>query len=102
MMPCVIAADPEALRAVQPAVHELADTIDRIARGLVAALEAEGRCWGSDEWGVAFAASYLPASAAVRSLLDGTGGGVDDLAAALGLVAEVFAAAEDEAGQGVS
>ena len=98
----VIAADPEALRAVQPAVYELAEGIDRIARRLTAALEADGGCWGSDEWGAAFAASYLPASTAVRSLLDGTVAGIEDLAIVLGAVAELFVAAERKAGRSVS
>jgi hypothetical protein len=98
----VIAANPEALLAVQPAVHELADGIDRIARGLAAALEADGGCWGSDEWGAAFAASYLPASTAVRSLLDATVEGIENLATVVGVVAETFAAADQAAGRSVS
>jgi hypothetical protein len=98
----VIAADPQALWAVQPAVHNLADGVERIASGLRAALEVEGRCWGSDEWGNAFAASYLPASSAVRSLIDATVRGIGDLATVLGVVADIFAAAEHEAGRGVT
>jgi hypothetical protein len=98
----VIAADPRALRAVQPAIHDLADGIDRISTRLAAALEAESRCWGSDEWGAAFAASYVPAGSAVRSLLDGTAKGIDELATALSVVADIFATADREAGRVVS
>lgn len=97
-----IAADPQELRSVRPSVHRLADAIHRISIGLTQALEAEGPCWGSDEWGVAFAATYLPASAVVRSLVAGTATAIDDLAATLAVVADVFATAEHEAGRRVA
>jgi hypothetical protein len=96
-MRAIVAADPVTLRALQPAVHALADAFDGITTGLSTALEAEGRCWGSDEWGRAFDATYSPASAAVRALLAATATGIDDLAGVLAVVADLFAAAEDEA-----
>jgi hypothetical protein len=102
MKSSAIAVDPAALRRVRPSVDALADAFEAIRTGLDDALAAEGRCWGWQEWGAAFAASYEPASVGVRSLLAATATGIDDLSAVLELLAEAFMVAEHEARRGVA
>jgi len=93
----VVEADPQALRDLQSEVSALADAIDGIQTRLTRVLAAEGRCWGTDDVGATFEASYLPASRTVRSLLAGTESGIGEIAAVLGAATAIFEAAEADA-----
>jgi hypothetical protein len=95
----VVGADPQALRDLQADVSALADAVDAIQTRLTRVLTAEGRCWGTDEAGATFEASYLPASRTVRSLLAGTESGIAEIAAAFGAAIAIFEAAEADAGR---
>ena len=98
-MPDWVGADVAALQATQPRFDDLASSVAAIEAHLASALDAEGACWGEDEAGRGFASEYLPATAALRSLLTGTSSGIRDLGAALGRVARGFAVADGEAGR---
>lgn len=92
----VVGAVPEELRELQPAVRALAETLGEVLARLTRALEAEGRCWGTDESGASFEASYLPASQQVRSLLDGAEAGIEEVAAVLGAAITILETAESD------
>lgn len=50
--------DPDEVRSSAPAFSQLGDRLGDIFAGLRGRLEAEGRCWGGDEYGKAFEKSY--------------------------------------------
>ena len=89
--------DVAALHATRPRFDDLADSVAAIVARLGADLDAEGPCWGADEAGRAFASQYLPASTALRSLVTGASAGIVGLGAAVGRVADGFAAADGQA-----
>ena len=97
----VIGADPEALREVLPRMSALGEHVADILVGLSTALEAEGACWGWDEAGAAFAASYLPASTATRSLIARAAVGIQDTTPVLSAVLTVLRAGEHDAARAV-
>lgn len=90
----VVGADPRALRDVVGSLRALAEEIDDALVRLDAVLDAEGRCWGTDEPGLAFEAAYAPASTAVRSLLGTATERIEGLADAIVLVAAELTRAE--------
>lgn len=92
-------ADPAHLRDLAARMTALREAIGGAQARLEAALEAEGRCWGTDATGASFDASYGPASRLVRLMLADTGSGIHELATVLGAVTAVFAAAERDAGR---
>jgi hypothetical protein len=63
--------DVPGLRACGPAFAALSAAVDETMRRLVDRLDAEGACWGADETGAAFDASYGPSAANVRRALPG-------------------------------
>jgi hypothetical protein len=61
--------DTMGVRHCQPGLAALSTALDEARRRLDHHLDPEGACWGADELGSAFAASYLPAEADVRAAL---------------------------------
>jgi hypothetical protein len=53
--------EPEVVRAAAPAFEQLGHRLDEIFATLRGTLEAEGHCWGFDDYGKAFEKDYLPA-----------------------------------------
>ncbi len=53
--------DPDGLRAAAPAFVTLGDRMDDILRTLQGRIDAEGDCWGADDYGSAFIKDYVPA-----------------------------------------
>jgi uncharacterized protein YukE len=94
-----VGADPERLRAMAARMRGLADAIGDARRQLERVRLAEGRCWGGDEAGAAFAATYGPASRLVDAMLARTESGVHGLAAVLTAVTSVVETADREAGR---
>ena len=52
--------DTEQLRAAAPAFEQLGERMDTIFTTLRGKLEAEGHCWGNDDYGRAFEKDYKP------------------------------------------
>ena len=52
--------DSEQLRACAPAFERLGERIDNIFGALRGKLQAEGHCWGGDEYGQSFEENYQP------------------------------------------
>ena len=85
-----LTADPDGMRTAAGGFDTVADAVDRLTRTLQADLAAEGACWGGDEPGATFAATYVPATtnldtalAALTGLLRDVRDGVVDTADAL-------------------
>ncbi len=97
----VVGADPDALRDLLPRVSALGDQVAEILVGLSTGLEAEGACWGRDEAGAAFAASYLPASTTTQSLIARAAAGIQDTTPVLSAVLAVLIAGERDAARAV-
>jgi hypothetical protein len=53
--------DPDGLRSSAPAFERLGERMDQIFATLRSKLEAEGHCWGADDYGKSFEKEYLPA-----------------------------------------
>ncbi len=65
----VMRADTTALRQAAPGLDAIAAALGETLRQLSAALDAEGSCWGGDEIGTSFGATYGPAAGQVRDAL---------------------------------
>jgi hypothetical protein len=90
--------DPVGLRGSGPEVARLAVAADGAATRLGGALDAEGTCWGHDEMGSAFGASYAPAATEVREALATLRDGLDGIGRSLSEVAARAEAAEVRTG----
>jgi uncharacterized protein YukE len=91
--------DAAALRANQPALAALADGLTSAVMRLGTALDGEGPCWGFDEPGRAFGDTYAPAARQVREALGHAGERLGELRDAVGALADVAEAADDQARQ---
>jgi hypothetical protein len=91
--------DATALRAIQPAVAALADGLSGAVTRLATALDGEGACWGFDEPGRAFGDSYAPATWQIREALGHATARMTELRDAVGMLADVAEAADDQARQ---
>jgi hypothetical protein len=91
--------DAAALRANEPAIAALADGLTNAVTGLGTALDREGPCWGVDEPGRAFGDSYGPAARQVREALGHAVERLSQLRDAVGTLADVAEAADDQARQ---
>jgi uncharacterized protein YukE len=91
--------DPAALRANQPAIAALADGLTSAVTRLGTTLDGEGPCWGFDEPGRAFGDAYGPAARQVREALGHAAQRLGELRDAVGTLADVAEAADDQARQ---
>jgi hypothetical protein len=87
--------DIAALRGCEPVFANLSRLLDETRRRLGDRLDAEGACWGQDEAGAAFQASYGPAAATVREALSGLWLGMTSVGESLVAAADNVEAAED-------
>jgi hypothetical protein len=94
-----IGVEPEQVRRTRARMADLADEIGEARHRLEVALAGEGRCWGTDEAGVAFETAYLGPSRATRSMLVTVEVVCQELAAALGRLSAVLESAERDAGR---
>lgn len=92
-----IEAAPAQVRQIRGRMADLATEIGDVRHRLESTLAGEGRCWGTDEAGVAFEIAYGAVSQAVRSMLATVEDAVDEIAARLGVVAAVLETAEHDA-----
>ena len=84
----VLVVDPDGLRGTAPRFDAVAvDVQDALAR-LSAVLDSEGVCWGNDQTGVSFGASYDPLAERTRAAFALLGEGVAEVAAALRVAAD--------------
>ncbi|MBF6469610.1 hypothetical protein IU427_31240 [Nocardia beijingensis] len=94
--------DPEELRARGAALREIGDEARQVVERLRAALAEEGRWWGEDEAGKAFAETYEPdardALIALRNFADNVCGFGSEVVRA----AEAFHTADDQAGRQIA
>jgi hypothetical protein len=97
-----IGVDPEQVLRTRARMADLADEIGEARHRLEVALAGEGRCWGTDEAGVAFEAAYLGPSHATRSMLATAEVVCRELATAFGRLATALASAERDAGRVVT
>jgi hypothetical protein len=87
--------DPAGLRGCGPAFANLSTLIGATLGRLGDRLDAEGPCWGADETGATFQASYGPAASTVREALPGLRDGVASIGESLLAAADNVEAAED-------
>jgi hypothetical protein len=87
--------DIAALRACGPVFGNLSRLLDETRRRVGDRLDVEGACWGDDETGAAFQASYGPAAATVREALSGLWLGVSSVGESLVAAADNVEAADD-------
>jgi hypothetical protein len=87
--------DIAALRACGPVLGDLSSLVDETRRRLADRLDAEGACWGDDETGTAFQASYGPAAATVREAMSALGLGVSSVGESLVAAADNVEATDD-------
>ena len=86
--------DAAGLRHCGPAFAFMSTAIDETLRRLGHRLDAEGACWGSDEMGTTFGASYGPAATDVREALPSLRDGLTAVGESLLTVADNADAAE--------
>jgi uncharacterized protein YukE len=80
--------DPDGLRDAAPRFDAVAaDVQDALVR-LGASLDGEGACWGNDQIGASFEASYAPMAERTRAAFGLLCAGVADVGAALSLAAD--------------
>ena len=87
--------DPEMVRAAAPGFHQLGQRMDEVFATLRARLEAEGHCWGWDDYGKAFAKDYLPARDNAAEFFPQMVQGLKDIAAGLVEAADTAGRGED-------
>lgn len=87
--------DAERLRRAQTDLATLASSVDSTVGRLAAVLDAETGCWGADDIGATFAASYVPAVDTIRPALVDLRTLVRDVGDAVLVVAANAEAAED-------
>lgn len=83
------------LRGAAPSFAHLSGLVDEALRRLGDRLDAEGACWGRDETGATFHASYGPAAETVRRVLPDLRDGVASVSRSLLVAADNAEAAED-------
>jgi hypothetical protein len=87
--------DIGALRGSGPVFAQLSALVDEALTRLGDRLDAEGACWGGDEAGTTFQASYGPAADTVRRILSDLRDGVASVGTSLLVAADNAEAAED-------
>ena len=87
--------EPEVVRAAAPAFDQLGQRMDEVFATLRAKLEAEGHCWGWDDYGQAFQKDYVPARDNATAFLPQMVQGLKDIAAGLVEAADTAVRGED-------
>ncbi len=95
--------EPAALRGAAGSIHSEADVLGDLALKLELHLANLGPCWGGDQVGQRFAASYQPAATTVLTNIDALSIGLHRIAAALQAVGERYEQVDQSfAGSGAS
>ena len=87
--------EPEVVQAAAPAYQQLGQRMDEVFSTLRARLEAEGHCWGWDDYGKAFEKDYVPARDNASEFLPQMVQGLKDIAAGLIEAADTANRGED-------
>jgi len=85
------------LRNAGPGFVSLSSSVAEALRRLAVTLDAEGACWGTDEMGVTFDQSYSPAAQQVRDAFPVLHDGINEVRAAVLVVADDVDAADERA-----
>jgi len=75
--------DTDEVRAAAPAFAQLGDRMQQIFSTLQSKVEAEGPCWGGDDYGKAFEKDYLPARDSAYGFFPQMAKGLTDIATGL-------------------
>ncbi|MBW4716078.1 WXG100 family type VII secretion target [Saccharothrix obliqua] len=78
------------------------DALDGVLRQLDSALRAEGRCWGDDESGQAFAGGYVPASTATLDAFRRLAGALQDIRTGVDRSADTYEGVDRDNATGLS
>ena len=84
----IMRVDTVGLRNAVPTFDTLAAATSGILSRLAAALDAEGRCWGTDEIGARFEKDYLEGGGNARAALAKLGEAVSHVGAAVLVAAD--------------
>jgi uncharacterized protein YukE len=87
--------DPDVVRSAAPGFEHLGTRLDQIFANLRARLEAEGHCWGGDDYGKAFEKDYVPARDNAIQFFPQLAQGLEDVGAGLAETADTARRGED-------
>jgi uncharacterized protein YukE len=91
--------DTDRVMASAPAFAQLGDRMQEIFSTLKSKVEAEGECWGGDDYGKAFAKDYVPARDSAFDFFPQMSKGLTDIASGLEESADTSGRAESASHQ---